>query len=104
LGSSIGISIVETLLVRNTQIEHAALAEHVTPFSPLARAQLAGAPGMHGLAAINAQVTQQANMIAYNDNFKLMLWVSLAAMPLVLLLRKGGSPGADHSDEPVVIE
>ena len=30
-------------------------------------------------------------MIAYNDNFKLMLWLSLAAIPLLLLLRKGGS-------------
>ncbi len=104
LGSSLGISIVETLLVRNTQIEHSALAEHITPFNPLARAQLGGAPSMHGLAALNAQVTQQANMIAYNDNFKMMLWVSLAAVPLVLILRKAGPAGADHSDEPVVVE
>jgi DHA2 family multidrug resistance protein len=102
LGSSIGISIVETLLVRNTQVEHASLGEHVTPFSPLVRAQLGG-PGMHGLAALNAQVTEQANMIAYNDNFKLMLWVSLVAAPLVLLLRKA-APSGDHSEEQVVVE
>jgi DHA2 family multidrug resistance protein len=103
LGSSIGISIVETLLVRNTQIEHASLGAHITPFSPLASAHLGALPGMHGLAALNAQVTEQANMIAYNDNFNLMLWVSLAAVPLVLLLRKAPQTG-DHRDEPVVIE
>jgi DHA2 family multidrug resistance protein len=47
-------------------------------------------------------VTEQAAMIAYNDNFKLMFWLSLAAIPLLLLLRKGG--GAPRSDEAVVVE
>ncbi len=105
LGSSIGISVVETLLTRNTQIVHASLAEHVTPFSPLVRAHLSGAPSsVIGLSALNAQVTQQATMIAYNDNFKLMVWLCFAAVPLVLLLRKGGAPSGSRSDEPVVVE
>ena len=103
LGSSIGISIVETLLTRNTQTAHASLAEHVTPFSPLVHAQFPhGAPSLHGLSALNAQITQQATMIAYNDNFKLMLWLSLAAIPLLLILRKGSA--APRSDEAVVVE
>jgi MFS transporter, DHA2 family, multidrug resistance protein len=102
LGSSIGISIVETLLTRNTQTAHASLAEHVTPFSPLVRAQFpGGAPSMQGLSALNARVTEQAAMIAYNDNFKLLLWLSLAAIPLLLFLRKGGAP---RSDEALVVE
>ncbi|MDB6103624.1 MAG: transporter [Gammaproteobacteria bacterium] len=42
IGSSIGISVVQTLLTRNTQIMHATLGEHVTRFSPILRAQLAG--------------------------------------------------------------
>jgi hypothetical protein len=29
-------------------------------------------------------------MIAYNNDFKLMMLMSMAALPLVLLLRKGG--------------
>ena len=41
-------------------------------------------------------------MIAYNDNFKLMLWLSLAAIPLVLVAAQG--PPAPRSDEPVVVE
>jgi DHA2 family multidrug resistance protein len=43
-------------------------------------------------------VTVQATIIAYIDDFKLMMILSLAAMPLLLLLRKpkgGGAP--DHS-------
>ena len=100
IGSSIGISVVETLLTRNTQIMHATLGAHVNPYSPLLRAQLAGAaPTLHTLAGLNATVTQQAAMIAYNDDFQMMMLLSLAAIPLVFLLRKGGA-GA----KPVVVE
>jgi DHA2 family multidrug resistance protein len=100
IGSSIGISVVETLLTRNTQIMHATLGAHVSPYAPLLRAQLAGgAPTLHTLAGLNATVTQQAAMIAYNDDFQLMMLLSLAAIPLVFLLRKGGA-GA----KPVVVE
>ena len=103
LGSSVGISVVETLLVRNTQIVHAALAEHLTPFSPLVRAQMPSAEaGVRGLSALNAQVTQQAAMIAYDDNFKLMMWLSLAVIPAVLLLRRGQAPSAEKL--PVEVE
>ena len=101
LGSSIGISIVETLLTRNTQIVHSTLAEHVTRFSPVLRAQVPnGVPTMQTLAALNASVTQQASMIAYNNDFKLMMVLSLASIPLVLLLRKGRPVKA----EPMAIE
>jgi DHA2 family multidrug resistance protein len=102
LGSSIGISVVETLLTRNTQTAHASLAEHVTPFNPLMHALFqGGAPTLQRLSTLNAQVTQQAAMIAYNDNFALMFWLSLGAIPLLLLLRKSGAP---RSDEAVVVE
>ena len=91
IGSSIGISVVTTLLTRNTQIMHATLGEHVNRYNPLLRAQLPpGAPSLHTLARLNATVTEQAAMIAYNNDFKLMMLLALVAMPLVLLLRKGG--------------
>ena len=97
LGSSIGISIVETLLVRNTQTAHASLSEHVTPFSPIVRDRLThGLPGTPGLSALNATVTQQSSMIAYIDNFKFMMWLAILAIPLVLLLR----PGSSRTDGP----
>jgi DHA2 family multidrug resistance protein len=100
IGSSIGISVVNTLLTRNTQIMHATLGEHVTRYSPVLRAQLPnGPPSLHTLAALNATVTEQGSMIAYNNDFKLMMVLSLAAIPLVVLLRK-----ARGSVEPVHIE
>jgi DHA2 family multidrug resistance protein len=100
LGSSIGISVVNTLLTRNTQIMHATLGEHVTHYSPVLRAQLGnGPPSLRTLVGLNATVTEQASMIAYNNDFKLMMVLSLAAIPLVFLLRK-----ARGSVEPVHIE
>ena len=40
-----------------------------------------------GIAALNQEVTRQAAMIAYNDDFTLMLIVILACLPLLLLIR-----------------
>jgi MFS transporter, DHA2 family, multidrug resistance protein len=100
VGSSIGISVVNTLLTRNTQIMHSTLGEHVMRYSPMLRAQLPdGPPSLHTLAELNATVTEQGSMIAYNNDFKLMMVLSLAAIPLVFLLRK-----ARGSAEPVHIE
>jgi MFS transporter, DHA2 family, multidrug resistance protein len=96
IGSSIGISVVETLLTRNTQIMHSALGEHITPY-------MSGQPQPSAsvLAALNATVTKQATMIAYNNDFQLMLFLCLASIPLIVLLRKGA---ARKSAEPVVME
>jgi MFS transporter, DHA2 family, multidrug resistance protein len=95
LGSSIGISVVNTLLTRNTQIMHATLSEHVSRYSSVLRARMPdGAPSLRTMGGLNASVTKQAAMIAYNDDFRLMMLLSLAAIPLVFLLRKtsGSAP------------
>ncbi len=91
IGSSIGISVVVTMLARNTQINHAVLAESIQPFSPLlSPANLPQAWNWTtsvGLAALNGEVTRQALTIAYINDFKLIMWVSVASMPLVFLLK-----------------
>jgi hypothetical protein len=40
-----------------------------------------------GIAALNHEVTRQAAMIGYIDDFALMLIVILASLPLLLLVR-----------------
>jgi DHA2 family multidrug resistance protein len=103
VGSSVGISVVETLLTRNTQAMHARLAEHVTPFNEVLKAQMPGATATpEGLAMLNHTVTSQAAMIAYLNDFKLMLVLTLCTIPLVALLRSARS-GA-RRDEPVIVE
>jgi DHA2 family multidrug resistance protein len=82
IGSSIGISIVEALLVRNTQVMHVALASHVTRYTGAL-----APPSGSALALLNHQVTEQASMIAYNDDFKLMMILTICVIPFAFLLR-----------------
>ena len=42
---------------------------------------------------VNGEINRQAAMVAYIDDFWLMMWVTLAAVPLVVLLRPP-RPGA----------
>jgi len=91
LGGSIGIAILETQLSQNTQIVHSHLVEHLRPDNPLAHAPYLSPPfsltAPSGIAALDHEVTRQAAMIAYNDDFMLMLIVILASLPLLLLVR-----------------
>src|ERR1700681_4116853 len=102
VGSSVGISVVETLLTRNTQMMHSRLGEQITPYNDVLHSQSPTALATtHGLAVLNHSVNDQAAMIAYNNDFKLMMVLTLCAVPLVLLLRRGDRKKVP---EPVVIE
>ena len=105
IGSSIGISIVTVYLTRNVQVNHVELSAFVNPFNDALRtispAAAQGDPS--ALSRIDQLVNQQALMISYVDDFKLMMIVTLCAIPLALMLRKpkvlsaGGVPAA-HAD------
>jgi MFS transporter, DHA2 family, multidrug resistance protein len=92
LGGSIGISILVATLAENTQVVHSRLVEHLRPDNPLAHAPYLAAPFSlstpGGIAALNAEVTRQAAMVAYVDDFKLIMLIALASLPLLLLLRE----------------
>jgi DHA2 family multidrug resistance protein len=94
LGSSIGISVATVLLARLTTGLHASLVEHITPYAKAVRSHraLLGLDAASGRAALDALVTQQANAIAYADDFRLMMWAALLAGGLVLLLARGVGP------------
>jgi DHA2 family multidrug resistance protein len=97
LGSSVGISTVQGLLARNTQVVHASLSQHVTPWSFATHAHGPYA-GAQAVAALNREVTAQGSMIAYLDDFHFMLILTLAAMLTLLLVRKSGAGGAGAPD------
>jgi DHA2 family multidrug resistance protein len=90
IGGSVGISIVEALLVENTQVVHSRLAEHVRPDNPIAQhlARPYSLTEVHGVAALNHEITRQAQMIAYIDDFHMMLLIIILAAPFILLLRR----------------
>ncbi len=41
---------------------------------------------------LNGEITRQAIMVAYIDDFHLMMIVTLCALPMLLLLKKGRPP------------
>ena len=94
IGSSIGISIVQTLMTRYTQVSHADLAAHVTVFDSTVRTLLASGSKL-GIALLDQGITQQAAMIAYVDDFKLMFIATLLAIPLLVLIRSPHSASMD---------
>jgi len=71
---SIGISVVQTMLRQHTQIVHSTLVEHISRFNPLLHPSGQG-PSTFALAAIDQQITAQATMIGYIDDFKFMMWM-----------------------------
>jgi DHA2 family multidrug resistance protein len=91
LGSSIGISMAQTVLVRNTISTHAALVERIRYDNPgwnnpaIASAYDLSRPS--GAAALDAMINQQASMIAYTNDFRLMLFLTIGVLPLLLLIR-----------------
>lgn len=96
IGSSIGISIVVTLLAQNTQINHAGIADVMTPFRTMLQSpwlpQAWNWHTMSGVTALNGEVTRQAATIAYLNDFTFMMWVTLLSAPLLLLLQKPRVP------------
>jgi DHA2 family multidrug resistance protein len=104
IGSSIGISLVQTLLVRNTATAHASLTEKINItnqgfLDPIVQATYGLANNL-GAATLNAEITRQAAMIGYLDDFRLMLVLTLAVIPLLLLIRpakRETAPSIDHA-------
>jgi MFS transporter, DHA2 family, multidrug resistance protein len=105
VGGSIGISLAENYLARATQVSHQAIAANVTPYNQsLWDPSVSAMWNLHttqGLAAINAEVTQQASMIAYLQCFTLMAAVCVVMIPMLLIMRhvrqQPGRGGAAHA-------
>jgi DHA2 family multidrug resistance protein len=109
LGGSIGISILVATLAENTQIVHSRLVESLRPDNPMAQAPFLHAPFSlttpSGVAALNAEVTRQAAMVGYVNDFKLMMIIALASLPLLLLLRETGrGPAAPAAVAPAAAD
>ena len=91
LGAAVGISIMQTLIVTNTQSVHESLAAKINPSDPAVQAGLGGnfdLANPAGIAALNGEITRQATMVAYLDDFRLMLVVTIVCAPMLLLMRK----------------
>jgi DHA2 family multidrug resistance protein len=104
IGSSVGISVVNTLLIQNTQANHAAIVPSINPVNralenPLI-AQAWNPLTAAGRAALDAVITRQAQIIAYIDDYKLLMIATLAVIPLLLVFRR---PPARQAAEPIAV-
>jgi DHA2 family multidrug resistance protein len=103
LGSSAGISIVQAMLIRDSSLAHARIAERISPNDPIAQAMLPQImnPGTGpGLAILNGEVTRQGSMISYDNVFSWMALSVILLLPLVFLLKP--APPVPPSPEQAV--
>lgn len=95
-GASVGISMVTALLGYNIQSGHQDIGSHITAYSFSAfdptMSSILGPTGETLMALINVEVNRQAAMVAYLDDFWLMMVLTLLAIPLVVLLKRPGLP------------
>ena len=91
IGGSFGIAMVMSFLAGRTQASHALLAEYASPYNRALHAPSISAiwnlTTTHGAAALDHEITRQAGLLAFLDDFQLMALVCLLAMPLALLLQ-----------------
>jgi DHA2 family multidrug resistance protein len=101
IGSSIGISVVIARLTTLMTTFHSQLAEQISPFNDALRApmvsRILSTATESGRALLDGMLTQQAAIMAYSNDFLLMTFVSLAAFPLLFLLRSSKAPAGRPS-------
>jgi DHA2 family multidrug resistance protein len=101
VGSSVGISVVNSLLTTNTQVNHADIVQHVTAVNRIFEhptiAQFWNPLTAAGRAALDAVVTQQAQIIAYIDDYKLLMIATLAVIPLLAAFKRPSGGVGGHA-------
>ncbi|WP_170605463.1 DHA2 family efflux MFS transporter permease subunit [Ruegeria arenilitoris] len=97
LGSSVGISLVGTWVVRGLQTNTATLNQNVTPYNPAAQAYLQPLgltpDSAEGAAILGQEISRQAEMISYLTVFNNLGFLALATIPLLFFCR-APKPGA----------
>ena len=91
-------------MTRNTQINHAGIAEHVTAVNralqnPAIKHFWAPTTAA-GRAALDAMITRQAEIVAFIDDYKLLMIATLAVIPLLMVFKR---PPASGAGEHVVV-
>jgi len=90
IGSSVGVSILVGEYIRQSQSNHAILAQHLNPFSETLRhlplPEAWDMANMKGLATLDKEVIHQAQFMAYLHDFEWLALFIVLLMPLVFLL------------------
>ncbi|HEY8576993.1 MAG TPA: DHA2 family efflux MFS transporter permease subunit [Devosia sp.] len=108
MGQGIGISLVSAVLSSMMQVNHAELAERLNLSSQAVQSQMPGllAGNAQTITMINGLVQQQSAILAYLDDFWLMMLLSVGSIPLIFMLRgvKKDKNAPPKSKEELAIE
>jgi len=89
VGQGVGISVVTTILAQMQVVNYGELAERVTLDSgPLRDFAAANGGFANVIGTIHGMITQQAAMLAFLDDFHLMMILTFVSLPIVFLLRR----------------
>jgi len=103
VGSAIGVSVFSSLLAHNSQAMHEMIGASITPFNRNLQA-----PGTlhdwldpatrHGAAMLDRMVNHQAQIVAYADDYIMLIITTLPALLLLLLMRMPRKPAGGPAE------
>jgi DHA2 family multidrug resistance protein len=99
MGQAVGVSVTSLMLVRDMQASHADIAAGITPFDRVLQAgdaasRILNPATRHGAAMLDRMINHQAQIIAYNNDFRMMTFVVVPPLLLLLLMRRHERPPA----------
>ncbi|MBS0640580.1 MAG: DHA2 family efflux MFS transporter permease subunit [Proteobacteria bacterium] len=91
IGAAIGVSVTSTMLARNTQAMHEIIGSSVTPFNRALMAIGIYDPStQQGAAMLDKVIHEQAQIVAYSNDYMMLIYTTLPALLLLLLMRRPG--------------
>jgi DHA2 family multidrug resistance protein len=96
IGAAIGVSVTAFMMVRSQQVSHADLAGVITPFNRLLQhhdvvTRMLGPATTHGAGLLNEMISRQAQIIAFNNDFRILMFGAAVPLLLLPLMRRSGS-------------
>jgi DHA2 family multidrug resistance protein len=93
IGAAIGVSVTTSLLAHNAQALHEVIGASVNPFNRALQAlgattQLVDPASQHGAMLLDRIVNHQAQIIAYLNDYVLMIFTTAPSLLLLLLMRR----------------
>jgi DHA2 family multidrug resistance protein len=99
IGSAIGVSVTSFTLSRGVQATHADIASGITPFDRVLQtgdgaSRLLNPATRHGAALLDQMIDHQARIIAYNNDYRLMMLTIVPPLLLLGFMRRHARPVA----------
>jgi MFS transporter, DHA2 family, multidrug resistance protein len=109
IGAAVGVSVTSSMLTHNTQVLHEQIGASVTPFNRALQAGGAVSQAWnpmhpHGAATLDHIINQQAQIIAYMNDYWMMVLTTLPSLLLLFLLRRPKTTAAAPAEAHVAMD